>query len=79
MGCRADAEVSGSYEVGGLVGDAKSTTTVNACCSSGAIAGNRETGGLVGYNRAKLVNCYSTARVSGPDCGGLVGENAERS
>jgi hypothetical protein len=69
-----DVNISGSYNVGGLVGINWGHAT--QCYSTGAVSGNSSVGGLVGYNSGALTHCYSTGRVSGgSNVGGLVGDN----
>ena len=68
------ANVTGSGDVGGLVGD--NLGTVRTCCSSGNVTGDSHIGGLVGLNAGTVNNSYSVARVMGGSwVGGLVGWN----
>jgi len=70
--------VSGHYDVGGLVGG--NWGTITNCYSTGSVAGSGHVGGLVGANwEGTIANSYSTADVSGDSSvGGLVGHNAYR-
>ncbi len=70
-----NADVAGTYVVGGLVGG--NNGIVSDCYCSGNIAGDDCVGGTVGYNwNGSVSNCYSTDSVAGKnDVGGLVGIN----
>ena len=68
--------VSGSQNVGGLVGAIMGSATLENCTSSGTVSGSLKTGGLIGYlgGGAQITNCSSSGNVSGYDrSGGLVG------
>ena len=66
--------MSGSYEVGGLVGYDLYNGRVSNCYSTGSVLGGSEVGGLVGWNYGIVSNCYSTGSVSGNTyVGGLIG------
>ena len=72
--CYATGSVSGSSNVGGLVGRARGS--ISNCYFSGSVTGDTDVGGLVGYtNELSIVNCYSTGSVTGggEETGGLVG------
>ena len=67
-----NADVTGEWLVGGLVG--LSFGTVSNCYCSGSVSGNDQVGALVGHNDGTVSNSYSTGSVSGNDLvGGLVG------
>ena len=66
--------VSGTQEVGGLVGG--SAGTVSKSYSTGSVTCNSCVGGLVGWNYGTVSNSYSTSAVTGNwGVGGLVGWN----
>ena len=70
-----NADVTGEWFVGGLVGYANECTISN-CQSTGSATGDSYVGGLVGWNRDTVRNCYSLASVTGEWLvGGLVGHN----
>ena len=70
-----NAMVTGSNQVGGLVG-ANYGGTLSNCYSTGTINGDIHVGGLVGSNQGTMTICYSMGSVSGKDrVGGLVGYN----
>jgi hypothetical protein len=83
--CFSSGSVSGSYQVGGLIGYTRNysgeTNTITNCFSTCSItAGGTDAGGLVGQARStstgtlKISNCYSSGSVSGTyNAGGLVG------
>jgi len=76
--CYTSASVSGTCDVGGLVGDNNSTIT--SSYTTGVVSGMGDTirvGGLVGKNHASITTSYSTAIVQGIGnyIGGLVGTN----
>ena len=69
-----DLEVTGSLQVGGLVGE--NHAAVSGSYATGSVTGNREVGGLVGsMSRAGTVSgSYATGSVTGTsNVGGLVG------
>jgi hypothetical protein len=75
--CYSTGAVSGSYEVGGLVGE-NYYSNISQCYSTGTVSGSSSVGGLVGYNYySNISQCYSTGTVSGSSwrIGGLVGYN----
>ena len=66
--------VAGASQVGGLVGQAESSTTTSDSYSTAAVSGTSYVGGLVGSFAASISKCYSTGDVSGTlYVGGLVG------
>lgn len=74
--CYSASDVSGSSEVGGLVG--YNSQSVAQCYSTGRVSGEAYIGGFVGRNfyHADIANCYATGRATGKrNVGGLVGEN----
>jgi len=76
--CYSTGAVSGSGEVGGLVG-LNWHGYVGQCYSTGAVSAiSWYVGGLVGDNWGHVTECYSTCVVDGNGCvGGLVGYNDE--
>lgn len=73
--CYNTGNVSGSYEVGGLMG--RNNGSVSKCYSTGSVIGTGNTvGGLIG-NGSNISNSYSTGSVSGVSgahtVGGLIG------
>jgi hypothetical protein len=74
--CYSTGTVSGSWDVGGLVGY-NSYGDISNCYSTGAVSGSSSVGGLVGFNKgssSSIISCYSTGAVSGSSSvGGLVG------
>lgn len=69
-----EADISGKYKTGALVGD--SLGTVTQCHASGFVTGSSVVGGLIGFNEGSLVQCHATGEVSGLfEIGGLVGGN----
>jgi type II secretion system protein G len=71
-----NANITGRWYVGGLVGRNDGGTLTN-CYATGEVTGRNYTGGLVGWNSGgTLTNCYATGKVTGYyDIGGLVGHN----
>jgi hypothetical protein len=68
--------------VGALVGLVQAGTIRGCSVSGGSVTGDNSVGGLAGYNGGALVQCFSTASVTGTcpvsiaaTTGGLVGEN----
>ena len=69
--------VSGSYNVGGVVGYNRGS--VEDCDFTGSVSGNNYVGGVVGWNASGTVkNCYNTGAVnsSGIYVGGVAGYNS---
>ncbi|MHC4467368.1 MAG: GLUG motif-containing protein [Planctomycetota bacterium] len=79
-GCSSSASVSGTTDVGGLVGD---TSTfggfgrISDCYAHGNVTGDDYVGGFIGDSSAiTLNNCYSTGQVTGTvNFGGFSGYN----
>jgi len=71
-----EASVTGSWYVGGLVG--QNYGTVQNSYATGSVNGGYFVGGLVGQNYGTVQNSYATGSVNGSgDVGGLVGYNYE--
>jgi len=72
-----DANVSGDWYVGGLVGENRGT--VEMSYATGMVSGENIVGGLVGLSRGTVSNSYAAGDVNGDlnFVGGLVGENRE--
>ena len=52
--------ITGSYQVGGLVGRAESNgTIINSYAAYNSVSGNSQIGGLVGYNATTLTDSYA--------------------
>jgi filamentous hemagglutinin family protein len=77
----ATGAVSGSCDVGGLVGS--NSFLVQNSYATGAVSGSNNLGGLVGYNESTVRTSYATGNVSGGEgsqsLGGLVGYNQSAS
>lgn len=71
-----DANVSGVWFVGGLVGYSEGGVGVSNSYAAGQVCGEAYVGGLVGLNGGWISNCYAAGQVSGEAyIGGLVGHN----
>ena len=69
-----NVNVTGSYAIGGLVG--QNNGTISNSYSTGNINGNNGIGGLVGENYGTIKNSYAEGNVIGSgSIGGLVGDN----
>jgi hypothetical protein len=74
--CYSTGSVTGSYAVGGLLGDNGFDGTVSSSYSTCSVTGNISVGSLVGANYGAVSNSYSAGSVTGNySVGGLVGEN----
>ncbi len=80
-----DANVSGDWVVGGLVGWSHYRSVVSNSYATGRVSGNITVGGLVGFNDGNIENSYATVGVNGfadginyynGGAGGLVGYNS---
>ncbi len=70
----ATGEVSGTSQVGGLVG--RNNDTVEDSYATVTVSGTSTVGGLVGLNDGTVTNSYATGAVTGTtQVGGLVGYN----
>ncbi len=70
-----DSNIQGYQEVGGVVGQADSSTITN-CYNTGSVSGDSSAvGGVVGCaSSSTITNCYNTGSVSGSStAGGVVG------
>ncbi len=73
-GCYSTCDVSGTNQVGGLVGN--NNYRVMNCYATGSVSGLESVGGLIGRDDGyTLAACYAAGSVSGtdPNVGGLVG------
>jgi len=81
--CSNSGTVSGTSNVGGIVGYNLSFSTVDNCSNSGTVSGTSQVGGIVGYNYASstVSNCSNSGRISGTGerVGGIVGYNSTSS
>lgn len=48
VGCENKGTVSGSYDVGGIIGHLKNNLTISTCISSGTVTGTARVGGIIG-------------------------------
>jgi len=73
--CLTGVEISGVWNVGGLVGENQGTLA--RCFVSGTVTGASSVGGLAGSNYGGELNqCYASGTVAGGDgVGGLLGDN----
>jgi len=80
IGCRATVGVTGTANVGGLVGY-NHAGSISNCYSTGTVTGDDKVGGLVGYSyfRGSISSSYGVGAVAGRwRTGGLVGCNSGR-
>ena len=63
--CASSGTVTGSYVVGGLVGNISTSVTVKTSYSTCSVSGYNQTGGFFGYNYfGNVTNCYSRGDVN---------------
>ena len=75
--CSVTGNVSGSEDVGGLVGSNDLQGSLIECKAEVQVTGNESVGGLVGRNAGTLIRCEAQAEVNGQQSvGGLVGINS---
>ena len=72
----ASGDVSGSDQVGGLVGSNDSSGNISHSHASGTIADGWNAGGLAGSNDGNISDSYASGEVNGGYAGGLVGNNS---
>ncbi len=71
-----DCQITGTYNTGALVGDAKNSCSFNNCYSTGYVTGTNYIGGLIAYidSQTSVEDCYSECSVTGAMAlGGLIG------
>lgn len=74
--CHATGNVSGSYSVGGLVGENEILCEVDQGFATGAVTGDSYVGGLAGRNWQTITNSCAAGAVTGEtNAGGLLGKN----
>ena len=62
--CYSTGSVSGTWQVGGLIGN-NNEVTVSNCYARNSVSGNDFTGGLVGWSSSSTItNCYSTGTIT---------------
>jgi hypothetical protein len=72
----ANVTITGSIDVGGLVGDNNLGGTVSNASASGAVNGSKQVGGLVGFNSGTVSTSSASGAITGDAAvGGLVGYN----
>lgn len=74
--CNVTGEVSGSSDVGGIVGNADGKTQILSCSFRGDVTGEDSyIGGIAGSARGTIKNCYALADVTASfvDAGGIAG------
>ncbi len=78
--CYNTGNVSGRYNVGGIVGcnstGYKDLVVMNRCYNTGNITGTHGVGGIMGSGSVCVANCYNTGDVSGNDKVGGISGNA---
>jgi hypothetical protein len=65
--CYATGNVSGTTDVGGLVGYNSSGTSVTNCYSTGSVSGTSQVGGLIGDNTGAVTDSFWDKQTSGKD------------
>jgi len=75
--CTSECDVTGKYNVGGLVGTNNGAGNILYCFSAGNTSGQQQVGGLAGENNGFIVESFSQGTVAGTttEAGGLVGRN----
>ena len=80
--CYNTGDISASYVIGGIAGQALENTTIEYCYNTGNIVGegastnnSTHSGGIVGYCCGKIVGCYNTGNIeiAGLNGGGIAG------
>ena len=76
--CRVEADVSGNYNIGGIVGFLRPDAKIENCSARGNVTGTDKTGGIVGQasNNNTISNCTFSGNVtaaSGEYIGGIAG------
>jgi hypothetical protein len=75
--CSVTGQVSGSEEVGGLVGSGSLESSLVECQARVQVTGDENIGGMVGRNAGILIRCEAQAEVNGQqNVGGLAGVNS---
>jgi len=75
--CYSTGVVTGSWNVGGLVGGNYRGASIIASYCTAAVSGFEYVGGLIGRNTGSVLNCYATGKVTGRGyAGGLLGDNS---
>jgi len=75
--CSVTGQISGSEDVGGLVGSNSLESSLVECQAQVRVTGDENVGGMVGWNPGILIRCEAQAEVSGrQSVGGLVGINS---
>ena len=64
LNCQFIGAVSGTSEVGGLVGRNESTGTLSRCTSRSIVNGKSKTGGIVGSNEGSVSSCTNVGAVN---------------
>lgn len=80
INCYNTANISGSSNIGGVVGYAFDNTSFLGCHNAGTVSGGSTVGGIVGHlgtsnsNSTTIISCYNTGAVSGKSyIGGVIG------
>ena len=77
--CVNTGDITGSENIGGIVGNARNSTTVNNSRNQGKISGGVGVAGIVGYCRSNITNCVNNGEINGNTSnisywvGGIVG------
>ncbi len=75
--CSVTGQVSGSEDIGGLVGSNLFESSLVECQAQVQVTGNESVGGIVGRNAGILIRCETQTEVNGQQSvGGLVGINS---
>jgi len=72
--CHSEASVSGTYDIGGLIGGDAGNSQISNCHASGSVACSNNGGGLLATATGDVSSCYATGSVTGTaGLGGLIG------
>lgn len=64
INCSFTGNVSGSSQIGGIVGLNRVTGELYGCRSTGSVSGEHYTGGIAGRNEGSIINCTNIANVN---------------
>ncbi|WP_204600487.1 hypothetical protein [Enteroscipio rubneri] len=64
VNCSNAAEVKGSIEVSGIVGQGAYSCIIIGCANTGDITGTTCVSGIVGSNTSSIMNCYNTGAIT---------------
>lgn len=73
--CINRASVTGTEAIGGMIGEASSSSVIQYCLNTGKVNGGTNAGGMIGHGdgSSKTIVCVNTGTITGTNTGNTIG------